>query len=71
MGTEKANDSNDKSGGTDFSCNPQDCNGMFEMMDKFCSAQGQMSDCSAMMKAMMEKCCGPKAENSKSEKQQK
>jgi hypothetical protein len=67
--TKNSTDNAGKAGETDFSCNPQDFKGMFEMMSKCCSAQGEMPDCSAMMKVMMENCCGPKAEHSNSEKQ--
>jgi hypothetical protein len=69
MGTDKTKNSKDKARGMDFGCNPRDVKGMFEMMGKCCSAQEGISDCSTMMKSMMETCCGPKAENSNSEKQ--
>jgi hypothetical protein len=68
MDTEKTKESRDKAAGTGSSCNPQDFKGLFEMMGKCCSAQDGMPYCSAMMKTMMENCCGPKAENTRSEK---
>ena len=58
--TENSKDKADKAEGTEFSCNPQDFKGMFEMMGKCCSAPDEMSDCSAMMKSMMANCCKSK-----------
>ena len=56
MDTEKTKDGKDKAGRTDSGCNPEDFKGMFEMMDKCCSAQDGMPDCSAMMKTMLVNC---------------
>ena len=56
MDNEKTKNSKDKTAGTDFSCNPQDFKGMFEMIGKCFSDQDEMPDCSAMMKTMMANC---------------
>ncbi len=67
MDTEKTKDSKDKTAGMDFGCNPEDFKGMFEMMGKCCNTQDGFPDCSAMMKSMMQNCCGPKTDNIKTD----
>jgi len=69
METDKTNDNKNKIPGTDFGCKPEDFKGMFEMMAECFKAQNSVPDCSAMMKTMMQNCCGPKKENTKFEKQ--
>ena len=56
--------------GTDFGCcEPENFKEMFEKMGKCCPGQGDSFDFSimkgVMMKNMMEKCCPPKAADTK------
>jgi len=56
--------------GTDFGCyNPENFKELFEKMSKCCPGQGDSPDFSvmkdAMMKNMMEMCCGPIATDTK------
>jgi hypothetical protein len=67
MDTEKTKNKKKKTTGTDFGCNPEDFKGMFEMMGKCCASRDGVLDCSAMMKTMMESCCGPKTDNIKAD----
>jgi hypothetical protein len=68
METQKSNDNKGKTAGTVFGCNPEDFKKMFRTMDSCCSAQKGMPDCSTMMKTMMETCCGPKTDESKTDR---
>lgn len=71
MDTKKSKDKKGKMPGSEFRCSPEEFKGMFEMMGKCCNAGDGFSDCSATMKTMMENCCGPKTENTSSEKSHK
>ena len=68
MDTENAKKNKKKTPDTDFGCKPENFKGMFEMMAECFKTQGGLPDCSAMMKTMMQNCCGPKAESTRSEK---
>jgi hypothetical protein len=67
MDTEKTTNKKEKTTGTDFGFDPEDFKGMFEMMGKCCKAQDGFPDCTAMMKTMMQHCCGPKTDNTKTD----
>ena len=63
-------DNGTKAKDTDFGCcNPENFKEMFEKMSKCCPGQGDSPDFSAMqgamMKNMMEMCCGPIATDTK------
>jgi hypothetical protein len=65
MQTEETKDNGAKAEGTDFGCcNPENFQKMFEKMGKCFPGQGDATDFfamkGAMMKNMMEMCCGPK-----------
>jgi hypothetical protein len=68
MDTKNTKDKADKTAGTDFGFNPENIKGMFEMMGKYCGSRDRVPDCSAMMKTMMETCCGPKTDNSRTDR---
>ncbi len=67
MNTEETKGKRDKAGCSGFSDNPGDFGKMAEMMNSCCGSEDGATDCSAMgkkmMNAMMEMCCGPKADN--------
>lgn len=63
MPTEGTKDKGGKAGCTDFGSTSKDFQEMFEAMSKCCTGQGGSPDCSAIMKGMMEMCCGPKADS--------
>jgi hypothetical protein len=70
MQTEKTKDNETKGESTDFGCcNPENFQKMFEKMSKCCPGQGDAPDFSAMkgamMKNMMEMCCGTKTTDTK------
>ena len=70
MQTEDTKDNGTKSGCSDFGCcNPENFKKMFETKWGCFSGQGDSTDFSpmkeAMMKNMMEMCCGSKAEEPK------
>ena len=72
MQTEETKDSGAKAEKTDFGCcGPENFQKMFEKMSKCCPGQGDAPDFSAMqgamMKNMMEMCCGSKATETKKE----
>ena len=71
MDTKKTTRKKEKTASTDFGFKPEDFKGMFEMMGNCCKAQNRFPDCNAMMKTMMQKCCGPQTEDTKSETQKK
>jgi hypothetical protein len=63
-------DNRTKAKNTDFGCcNPENFKEMFKKMSKCCPGQGDSPDFSAMkgamMKNMMEMCCGPIATDTK------
>jgi len=63
-------DKRTKAKDTDFGCcNPENFKEMFEKMSRCCPSQGDSPDFSAikgaMMKNMMEMCCGPIATDTK------
>jgi hypothetical protein len=65
MPTKEIKDNGTEGESTDFRCcNPENFEKMFEKMSKCCPGQGDSPDFSAMkgamMKNMMEMCCGPK-----------
>lgn len=64
MKTEETKDNQDKAQSADSGCAPMG-QGMFEMISKCCAGQGDSTDCSSMMKGMMEtmnkrSCCTSK-----------
>lgn len=64
MHTKETKNKGEKAKSTDFGFAPMG-QGMFEMMNKFCTGQGGFPNCSTMMKDMMETmrnrpCCTPK-----------
>ena len=67
MDTEETKGKRDKAGCSGFKDIPADFGKMAEMMGKCCGSQDGSIDCSAMgkkmMTAMMEMCCGPRADN--------
>ncbi len=67
MDTEETKGKTEKAGCTGFKGTPTDFGRMAEMMSKCCGSQDGSIDCSVMgkkmMNAMMEMCCGPKADN--------
>ena len=70
MKTEDTKNNGTKGESTDLGCcNPETFQKMFEKMSKCCSGQGDSTDFSAMkgamMKNMMEMCCGPKTTDTK------
>ena len=72
MQTEETKDNGTKSGCSDFGCcNPENFKKMFETKCECFSGQGDSTDFSAMkeamMKNMMEMCCGSKAEDTKTD----
>ncbi len=67
MHTEETKDKEDKAKSADSGCAPMG-HGMFEMMSKCCAGKGGSTDCSTMMKGMMETmrsrpCCAPKTKD--------
>ena len=75
MDTEETNDKGDKAKSADSGCAPA-AHGMSEMMSKCCAGQGGSTDCSTMMKDMMEKmrnnpCCSPGTGDAESERRGK
>ncbi len=69
MQTEETKDNGTKTEETEFGCcGPENFKKMFEMMSKCCPGQGDSPDFSAMkgamMKNMMETCCGVKTTDS-------
>ena len=75
MDTEETNDKGDKAKSANFGSAPMG-HGMFEMMSKCCAGQGGSTDCSTMMKGMMETmrshpCCSPGTGDSESERREK
>lgn len=60
-------DKEKKAGCTDFTSAFEGFQGMFEKMAKCCPGKGDYTDCSSMMKKMMEMCCDTKTNNDKSE----
>jgi hypothetical protein len=60
-------DKKKKTGCTDFTSACKGFQGMFEKMAKCCPDKGSFTDCSGMMKDMMEMCCGSKTNNDKSD----
>ncbi len=75
MDTEETNEKGDKAKSADSGCAPMG-HGMFEMMSKCCAGQGGSSDCSTMMKGMMETmrshpCCAPGTGDTGSERREK
>jgi len=75
MHTEETEDKGEKAKSTDFGFALMG-HGMFEMMNKCCTGQGGFPDCSVMMKNMMEtaknqSCCGPKTEDTGSDRREK
>ena len=71
MNTEETKDKGKKAGCADFTAKFKGFKGMFEGMSKCCTGRDGSIDCSAMMngmmKDMMEKCCGTKTENIKTD----
>ncbi len=72
MQTEETKDNGIKDESTDFGCcNSENFQKMFEKMSKCCPGQGDAPDFSAMkgamMKNMMEMCCGSKTTDTKGE----
>ncbi len=72
MQTEETKDNGTKTEETEFGCcGPENFQKMFEKMGKCFPGQGDATDFSAMkgamMKNMMEMCCGPKATGNKGE----
>lgn len=70
MDTKETRDKGDKVQSTGCGCPPTG-QGMVEMMSTCCSGQGEFSDCSVMMKRMMEAaknqpCCTPKTADTES-----
>jgi len=70
MQTKETKDKGTKAEGTEFGCSgPENFKEMFEKMSKCCPGQGDSPDFSAMkgamMKNMMEMCCGPKTTDTK------
>ena len=70
MKTEDTKNNGTKGESADFGCcNPENFQKMFEKMNKCCPGQGDSPDFSAMngamMKNMMEMCCGPKTTDTK------
>jgi len=67
MDTEETKGKKDKAGCSGFKGTPADFGKMAEMMNRRCGSQDGSMDCSAMgkkmMNAMMEMCCGPRADN--------
>ncbi len=67
MKTEKTKGKRDKAGCSGFTGNSGDFGKMAAMMNSCCGSEDGVTDCSAMgkkmMNAMMEMCCGPKADN--------
>ncbi len=72
MQTEETKDNGTKAEGTDFGCcGPENFQKMFEKMSKCFPGQGDAPDFSAMkgamMKNMLEMCCGPKTTDTQNE----
>ena len=69
MNTEETKDKKEKAGCTDSGAAFKGFQEMFEKMRKCCMGRDGSINCSAMMegmmKEMMERCCGPKADGSK------
>ena len=67
MDTEETKGKRDKAGCSGFKDTPADFGKMAEMMNRRCGSQDGSMDCSTMgkkmMNAMMEMCCGPRADN--------
>ena len=75
MCTEETNEKEDKAKSADSESIPMS-HGMSEMMSKCCAGQGGPSDCSTMMKGMMETmrshpCCSPGTGDTESERREK
>ncbi len=67
MDTEETSDKGDKAKSADPGCT-QMGRGMFEMISKCCAGQDGSTDCSTMMKGMMETmrsrpCCAPQTKD--------
>ena len=67
MSNDKTRDQEDKSHKAE--CCSGDFQKMAEMMKNCCSGQEGSQDCSALMKEMMETCCGPGKEKTKTDEQ--
>ncbi|MBW1850804.1 MAG: hypothetical protein JRJ15_05120 [Deltaproteobacteria bacterium] len=67
MNTEETKDRKDKVGCTDFTSSFRGFQEMFKGMGKCCMGQEGSLNCSAMM----EKCCGARTDNNKSESKSK
>ena len=63
MSTEDTKEKDDKAGCTDFESTLKGFQYMCDGMSKCCAGQDGPIDCSAMM----ERCCGPKSNNTKSD----
>jgi len=67
MNTEETKNRRDQAGCSGFKGTPADFGKMAEMMSRCCGSQDGSIDCSAMgkkmMNAMMEMCCGPRADD--------
>jgi hypothetical protein len=75
MCTEETNEKEDKAKTANSGSTPMS-HGMSEMMSKCCAGQGGSTDCSTMMKGMMEKmrshpCCSPATGDTESERREK
>jgi hypothetical protein len=75
MDTEETNEKGDKAKSANFGFAPMS-HGMFEMMSGCCTGRGGSTDCSTMMKGMMETmrshpCCSPGTGDAESERREK
>jgi hypothetical protein len=75
MCTEEANEKREKEKSANAGSTPMS-HGMFEKMSGCCTGQGGSTDCSTMMKSMMETmrshpCCSPGTGDAESERREK
>ena len=69
MSKERTKSQDKKNNKPDFECCPGDFQKMAKMMENCCSGQEGTQDCSALMKEMMQSCCGPGKEKTKTDEQ--